>query len=76
MSAWGLSMLGNSLKLLKQFHPAKRRCHHGNFAGCVVQKDLTSKQDAILFVVSMTLIFSVPIGLSLFSIIGRLLGAP
>lgn len=33
-------------------------------------------KDAILFVVSMMLIFSVPIGLSLFSIIGRLLGAP
>ena len=33
-------------------------------------------KDAILFVVSMTLIFAVPIGLSLFAIIGRLLGAP
>ena len=33
-------------------------------------------KDAILLVASMALIFSVPIGLSLFSIIGRLLGAP
>lgn len=33
-------------------------------------------KDAILFVVSMALIFSVPIGLSLFAIIGKLLGAP
>ena len=33
-------------------------------------------KDAILFLVSMALIFSVPIGLSLFAIIGRLLGAP
>lgn len=33
-------------------------------------------KDAILFVVSMMLIFSVPIGLSLFAAIGRLLGAP
>jgi len=30
----------------------------------------------ISFVISMALIFSVPIGLSLFAIIGRLLGAP
>lgn len=33
-------------------------------------------KDSILFVVSMTLIFSVPIGLSMFAAIGRLLGAP
>jgi hypothetical protein len=32
-------------------------------------------KDAILFVVSMALIFSAPIGLSLFVIIGKLLGA-
>lgn len=32
-------------------------------------------KDAILFVASMTLIFSVPIGLSLFAVIGNILGA-
>ena len=65
----GFVYAGEFIKAIEVISSGEAPMPPQELCGVCGAQDLTSKQDAILFVVSMTLIFSVPIGLSLFAII-------